>query len=115
MTRRLNYVYDKAKDVMEIEGIRYPGEFFRQFGHKMPLDTPLKITSRDPLTIVEIEPGDPDWLGDSERLIPEGMTGFFVPRDAPVEVVAKSLRELADRMEKDAGTPAPIVMPAGHA
>jgi hypothetical protein len=61
----LNFSYDELADIMEIEGIRYSGELFRQFGRVMPLHTPLKIISRHDgvLVVAQIEPGDPDWKG----------------------------------------------------
>lgn len=55
--------YDGVSDIVTIEGIRYAGELFRQFGSVMPLNTPLKIIERTDgvLAIAQMEPGDPDW------------------------------------------------------
>lgn len=61
----LEMSYDEASDILTIEGIRYAGELFRQFGKVMPLNTPLKLLSRDNgvLVVAQMEPGDPDWQG----------------------------------------------------
>ena len=118
MSQKLKYRYNVAEDMMTIEGIRYAGDFFRQFGHRMPLNAPMKIVSRDDktITLVQIEPGDEDWKGESP--IPPGHRAFFIPENAPVEQAAAALRALADAME--GGLPEPegapkIIMPPGHA
>lgn len=59
--------YNVDADVVEIEGMVFHCEMFRQFGWAMPLETPLKIVGRDEgaLTVVQMEPGDPDWRGET--------------------------------------------------
>lgn len=55
--------YNPSQDIVEIEGIKYQGDFFRQFGHAMPLNTPMKIVAREDgvMCLVQMEPGDADW------------------------------------------------------
>lgn len=116
MSENLKYKYDVEADVLKVEGIRYSGEFFRQLGHKLPLDTPMKITARidGAIEVIQIEPGDPDWQGDSA--VPAGHRGIFFPEDAPPQEVAAKLRELAAVLLGEDPTPMPrIILPAGHA
>lgn len=116
MSQRLKYRYDVTKDLMTIEGLRFAGDFFRQFGHAMPLDTPMKITVREDgfITVVQIEPGDPDWQGENE--IPKGFRSMLVP-DVPKEQLAQALRDLAHAVECEIpSTQAPaLILPPGHA
>jgi hypothetical protein len=66
--KALTVKYNAFTDMLEIEGITYAADFFRQFAKTMPLNTPLKIMSREGgvLTIAKMEPGDPDWKACSE-------------------------------------------------
>lgn len=44
---RLSNNYDEDTDVMEIHGIEYSGEVFRQLGEFLPIDTPFKLVKRE--------------------------------------------------------------------
>jgi hypothetical protein len=120
---QLAYSYNPDEDVMTIEGLRFGGQFFRDFARDIPLNAPLKIVSRDDghIVIDLIEPGDPDWAGstNSARIIPPDMIAFMVPKDAPKELTAEALRSLADQMDSDdqpAVDQAPkVILPPGHA
>lgn len=43
----LTFDYDPHMDVLTVEGIKYSGAFFRSFARDIPLNTSLRIVSRD--------------------------------------------------------------------
>lgn len=43
---KLNFSYDEVTDVIEIEGVKYCGEYFRNLG-VLPLGTNVRIVSRE--------------------------------------------------------------------
>ena len=43
----LHFEYDKFRDVMTIEDIRFGGDFYRSFVKSLPLNTPFILASRN--------------------------------------------------------------------
>jgi hypothetical protein len=69
MPPMLRFAYNHDQDVVTIEGVTFACDLFRDFGHRMPLEQPIKVVARDDgvLTLVKMEPGDPDWRGETEE------------------------------------------------
>lgn len=42
----LDFSYDRARDILTVEGIKYSGEFFRCFAESIPLKSWFRIIER---------------------------------------------------------------------
>lgn len=120
ITPRLQYAYDRANDLLTVEGVTYAGEVFRQLGALAPLDTPLKIMSRGDgvITLVLMEPTDPGWHTPKDECgrinvgwnFGDRAVGVYIEEDARPERVVECLRRLIQVIE---GQMAPKVEPQG--
>lgn len=58
----LDHEYDPQSDVLEVEGVRYSGEFFRSLGRTMPVGSVFRIEERwdgvITVTILDREEGE---------------------------------------------------------
>lgn len=57
----IEMVYDRDRDIVTINGVKYAGAFFRSFGiHGAPVGSLLRIIKRDDgtLTVEKFAPGE---------------------------------------------------------
>jgi hypothetical protein len=73
---KLKIAHNQAADVLEIEGIRYAGEIFRQFGGLLPVGRYFKLTAREDgvLTVFTPPPIDPELKAALEKAAQTGET-----------------------------------------
>lgn len=57
----LDFSYDQISDCLTIEGIRYSGNLFREWGKTAPLDTLFEIVSRENGCLTMRRPEEAHW------------------------------------------------------
>lgn len=81
----LNYAYDIINDVLEIEGIRYAGELFRNLSWGIRLNEPFEITERaDKIIVVRDLKEKWDSLLKQRDLLRGAIKKYISEKESPI-------------------------------